>query len=158
ADALGAAATGQNEDPGSSGFIVADNEGLTVACEVTMNRLFGDRRPIAGTGVILAAPPGDTGIPLGPMLVVSPQRESVDFVATASGGPPGSSAIISVFLDTVVRGQPLDAALAAKRVYGSGAQHTVLHEDGTAEAVVAGLSQRGHAVQQSGPLGQVHAL
>ena len=123
-----------------------------------MNRLFGDRRPIPGTGVILAAPPGSAGFPLGPMLASSPQRESVDFAATASGGQASASALVSVFLDVVLRGRPLDDALAAKRVHDSGGPDTVLYEDGTAEAVVAGLSQRGHAVQQSGPLGQVNAL
>lgn len=156
ADTLGAAGSG--EDPGSSGFVVADRDGLTVACEVTMNRLFGDRRPIPGTGVVLAAPPGAAGFPLGPMLVVSPQRESVDFAATASGGPAGASALIAVFLDSVLRGRPLADAFAAKRVHDGGAPDIVLYEDGTAEAVIAGLSQRGHAVQPSGPLGQVNAL
>ena len=158
ADALGATAASQGEDPGSTGFIVADRDGLAIACEVTMNRLFGDRRLVPGTGVILAAPPGGAGIPLGPMLALSPQRESVDFVATGSGGPAGASALISVFLDSVLRGRPLDDSLAAKRVHDSGAPDRVLYEDGTAEAIVAGLSERGHTVQQSGPLGQVNAL
>ncbi len=158
ADALGSASAGQGEDPGASGFIVADRDGLTIACEVTMNRLFGDRRLITGTGVVLAAAPTNAGLPLGPMLAISPQRESMDFAATASGGSAGASALIAVFLDSVLRDRPLDDALAAKRVHDSGAPDTVLYEDGTAEAVVAGLSQRGHAVQPSGPLGQVNAL
>jgi gamma-glutamyltranspeptidase/glutathione hydrolase len=157
-DALAVPAASQGEDPGSSGFVVADRDGLAVACEVTMNRLFGDRRVIPGTGVVLAAPPGGSGIPLGPMMGVNPRRESMDFAATASGGPAGASAVIAVFLDSVLRGRPLDDALAAKRVYDSGAPDTVLYEDGTGEAVVAGLSRRGHAVQPSGPLGQVNAL
>jgi gamma-glutamyltranspeptidase/glutathione hydrolase len=156
--ALGAAAASQGEDPGSSGFVVADRDGLVIACEVTMNRLFGDRRLIPGTGVILAAAPGNAGLPLGPMLALSPQRESLDFAATASGGPAGASALIAVFLDSVLRGRPLDDALAAKRVHDSGAPDMVLYEDGTPETVIAGLSQRGHAVQPSGPLGQVNAL
>jgi gamma-glutamyltranspeptidase/glutathione hydrolase len=158
ADALGSASASQGEDTGASGFVVADRDGLAIACEVTMNRLFGDRRLIPGTGVVLAAAPSNAGLPLGPMLAVSPQRESVDFAATATGGSAGASALMSVFLDSVLRGRPLDDALAAKRVHDSGAPDTVLYEDGTAEAVVAGLSKRGHAVQPSGPLGQVNAL
>jgi gamma-glutamyltranspeptidase/glutathione hydrolase len=152
------ATASQGEDPGSSGFVVADRDGLAIACEVTMNRMFGDRRLIPGTGVMLAAAPSNAGLPLGPMLALSPQRESVDFAATASGGSAGASALIAVFLDSVLRGRPLDDALAAKRVHDSGAPDTVLYEEGTPEAVVAGLSQRGHAVQPSGPLGQVNAL
>jgi gamma-glutamyltranspeptidase/glutathione hydrolase len=158
ASAAGALGPASNEDPGSSGFVVADRDGLTIACEFTMNRLFGDRRPIPGTGVVLAAPPGAAGFPLGPMLAVSPQRESVDFAATASGGSASASALVSVFLDSVLRGRPLADALAAKRIHDSGAPDTVLYEEGTADAVVAGLSQRGHAVQQAGPLGQVNAF
>jgi hypothetical protein len=148
---LGAAAASQGEDPGSSGFVVADRDGLVIACEMTMNRLFGDRRLIPGTGVILAAALGNAGLPLGPMLTLSPQRESVDFAATASGGSAGASTLIAVFLDSVLRGRPLGDALAAKRVHGNGAPDMVLYEDGTPEAVVAGLSQRGHAMQPSGP-------
>ena len=157
-DAPAAAAASEGEDPGSSGFVVADRDGLAVACEVTMNRLFGVRRVVPGTGVVLAAPPAQSGMPLGPMMAVSPQRESVDFAATASGGSAGASALVSVFLDSALRGRSLDDALAAKRVHDSGAPDTVLYEEGTEEAVVAGLSQRGHAVQPSGPLGQVNAL
>jgi gamma-glutamyltranspeptidase/glutathione hydrolase len=154
---VAAAAASEGEDPGSSGFVVADRDGLAVACEVTMNRLFGVRRVVPGTGVILAAPP-QSGMPLGPMMAVSPQRESVDFAATASGGSAGASALVSVFLDSALRGRSLDDALAAKRVHDSGAPDTVLYEEGMDAAVVAGLSQRGHAVQPSGPLGQVNAL
>src|SRR5262249_24429537 len=117
----------------------------------------GDRRVIPGTGVVLAAPP-HAGFPLGPMLAVNPQRESVDFAATASGGSAGTSALISVFLDSVLHGRPLHDALAPNPRHRSRAPGTVVDEDGTAEGVVAGLSQRGHAVQQSGPLGQVNAL
>jgi gamma-glutamyltranspeptidase / glutathione hydrolase len=157
-DAPAAAAASEGEDPGSSGFVVADRDGLAVACEVTMNRLFGVRRVVPGTGVILAAPPAGSGMPLGPMIVVSPQRESVDFAATASGGSAGASALVSVFLDSALRGRSLDDAIAAKRVHDSGAPDTVLYEEGTDTAVVAGLSQRGHAVQPSSPLGQVNAL
>lgn len=158
ADTLGIGTASHDENPGSSGFIVADRDGLAIACEVTMNRLFGDRRLITGTGVMLAAAPGSGGFPLGPVLAISPQRESVDFAATASGGSAGASALIAVFLDSVLRGRPLDDALAAKRVHDSGVPDVVLYEDGTPEAVVAGLAQRGHAVQPSGPLGQVNAL
>jgi gamma-glutamyltranspeptidase / glutathione hydrolase len=63
-----------------------------------------------------------------------------------------------VFLDSVLRGRPLADALAAKRIHDSGAPDTVLYEDGTADGVVAGLSQRGHAVQQAGPFGQVNTF
>ena len=44
-------------DPGATGFVVADGDGLAIACEVTLNRPFGNGRVIPGTGVILAAPP-----------------------------------------------------------------------------------------------------
>lgn len=157
-DALAAGAASEGEDPGSSGFVVADRDGLAVACEVTMNRLFGVRRMVPGTGIVLAAPPAQSGMPLGPMIAVNPQRESVDFAATASGGSAGAGALVSAFLDSVLRGRALDDALAAKRVHDSGAPDTVLYEEGTEEAVVVGLSRRGHAVQPSGPLGQVNAL
>lgn len=99
---------------GTTGFVIADQDGLVVACEVTMNRLLGIGRTIPGTGVVLAAPPGDAGIPLGPMVAVSPDRGAVDYASAASGGLPAARGLISVFLDTALRGRPLADALAAK--------------------------------------------
>jgi gamma-glutamyltranspeptidase/glutathione hydrolase len=159
AESIGAAPAAADENPWATGFVVADQDGLTVACEVTMNGLFGSGRMVPGTGVILAAPPaGAGGFPMGPMIVVGPQGNAVDFAAAASGGTTGTTAEIAVFLGSAVLRQPLQAAIAAKRIHHNGAPDTVFYEGGENDAIVSGLQQRGHGVAPAGVLGRVNAL
>jgi gamma-glutamyltranspeptidase/glutathione hydrolase len=146
-------------DPGATGFVVADGDGLAIACEVTLNRPFGNGRVIPGTGVILAAPPAYGGaFPLGPMIAIDPDGGTVDFVGAASGGARGTQALIAAFLDTVVRGESLGTAIAAGRVLYPGTGKGVAYEDGVGDSVVAGLSQRGHVPERTAALGRVNAL
>ncbi|HTO85280.1 MAG TPA: gamma-glutamyltransferase [Methylomirabilota bacterium] len=150
---------GVDENPWASGFVVADQYGMTVACEVTMNRLFGSGRMVPGTGIILAAAPrGPGGFPLGPMIVARRKSGDVEFAAAASGGSTATTAAIAVFLDTAVLKQPLDAALAAKRIHHNGTPDTAFYEAGVSDAVLAGLQQHGYATAAAGVLGRVNAL
>jgi gamma-glutamyltranspeptidase/glutathione hydrolase len=152
-------APGDDGDPGATGFVVADGDGLAIACEVTLNRPFGTGRIIPGTGVFLAAPPsGSGGLPLGPVIAINPERGTADFIGAASSGLPGTTALATVLVDTVARGEPLDSTIDAKRVYYSAASDTVSYEDGTSESVVSALSQRGHSPQPAGALGRVNAI
>jgi gamma-glutamyltranspeptidase/glutathione hydrolase len=155
--AIGTAAAAAGES-GATSFVVADADGLAIACEVTLNRPFGTGRLLPGTGIILAAPPGSGGFPLGPVIAVDPRNRSVDFAAGGSGGAGGTTGLVAVLLGTVGRGESLESAMAAKRVHYVGNAVSVAYEEGIGEAVVTGLTQRGHAVQAAGALGRVNAL
>jgi gamma-glutamyltranspeptidase/glutathione hydrolase len=48
------------EQPATAGFAAVDKNGGAVACDVTMNNLFGTGRIAAGTGILLAASPNTT--------------------------------------------------------------------------------------------------
>lgn len=48
----------------STGFAVLDRDGRAVSCVLTMDNLFGTGRIAPGTGVLLAASPSATGLPL----------------------------------------------------------------------------------------------
>ena len=153
------AAGGDDSGPGSTGFVVVDGDGLAIACEVTLNRPFGTGRLIPGTGVFLAVPPSSSsGFALGPVIAINPERGTVDFLGAASPGGPGTTALATVLVDTVARGEPLDSGVEAKRVYYSATSDAVWYEDGTSESVVSGLSQRGHAVRPAEALGRVNAI
>jgi gamma-glutamyltranspeptidase / glutathione hydrolase len=155
----GGSPVGADENPWASGFVVADQYGMTVACEVTMNRLFGSGRMVPGTGIILAAAPsGPGGFPLGPMIVARGRSNAVEFAAAASGGSTATTAEIAVFLNAAVLKQSLDAALAAKRIHHNGTPDTAFYEAGVSDAVLAGLQQRGYATAAAGVLGRVNAL
>jgi gamma-glutamyltranspeptidase/glutathione hydrolase len=152
-------APGDDRDNGATGFVVADGDGLAVACEVTLNRPFGTGRIIPGTGVFLAAPPSDPGgLPLGPVIAINPERGTVDFIGAASPGGPGTTALATVLVDAVARGESLEAAVGAKRVYYAAASNTVTYEDGTSESVLSALAQRGHSLRPAEALGRVNAI
>ena len=50
--------------PASSSAVTLDNAGNAVACAFSMNNLFGTGRIVPGTGVLLAAAPGQSSTPL----------------------------------------------------------------------------------------------
>jgi gamma-glutamyltranspeptidase/glutathione hydrolase len=145
-------------DEAGTGFVVADGDGLAVACEVTLNRPFGTGRIVQGTGVFLAAPPVTAGFPLGPVVAISPEDGTVDFIGAASPGAIGTTALATVFVDTVVRGESLESAIGAKRLSYSAASDTVAYEDGISDSVVSELARRGHVLQPAGELGRVNAI
>jgi gamma-glutamyltranspeptidase/glutathione hydrolase len=147
-----------NQEAGTTGFVVADGDGLAVACEVTLNRPFGTGRIVQGTGVFLAAPPSSGGFPLGPVIAISPEDGTVDFVGAASPGATGTTALATVLVDTVVRGESLERAIGAKRVSYSAASDTVAYEDGIGDSVVSELSRRGHVLRPADELGRVNAI
>lgn len=153
---IGAASVGET---GATGFAVADGDGLAVACEVTLNRPFGNGHIISGTGVILAAPPARSGaFSLGPMIAINPDGGTIDFVGTASGGARGTQSLVAVFLDTALRGESLGTAMAAPRVFYAGTGDGVAYEDAVGDSVVTGLSRRGHRLERTAATGRVNAL
>jgi gamma-glutamyltranspeptidase/glutathione hydrolase len=158
-EGIDSASAAEGLDRATTGFVVADRDGLAVACELTMNRLFGTGSMIPSTGVIPASTPdGPAGMPLGPVMATSPERGSVDFLAAASGGAPATTASISIFLDTIVLGQSLEAAFVRKRLHHGGMPDEVLYEEGIAEPLVAALTKRGHSVAPAVSLGRVNAV
>ncbi len=50
--------------PASTGFTVLDRDGNAVTCALTMDNLFGTGRIAPGTGMVLAASPAATGLPM----------------------------------------------------------------------------------------------
>jgi gamma-glutamyltranspeptidase/glutathione hydrolase len=50
--------------PASTSFVVVDSSGMSVACALTMNNLFGTGRIAPGTGIVLAASPTAKPTPL----------------------------------------------------------------------------------------------
>jgi gamma-glutamyltranspeptidase/glutathione hydrolase len=149
-----------DENPWATGFVVADKEGLVVACEMTLNDLFGTGRTAPGTGIVLAASPAATGpgdFTLGPLIVTDKANSETFFAAGASGGPTAVTAKSAILL-RVLAGDELGQAIAAHRIHHNGAPDTVFYEEGESADVLSGLTQRGHHVEQAGVLGRVAAL
>lgn len=151
----------REENPWATGFLAVDRHGRAVACNVTMNSLFGSGRVAPGTGIILAPAPSPSGpgaTALGPMILANAPTGEFYYAAAASGGPTAATAMATVFLGAATLGQPLEAALAAKRIHHNGAPDGVFHEDGVAAEILQGLRQRGHQLGEAGILGRVGAV
>ncbi|MGF1641556.1 MAG: gamma-glutamyltransferase [Rhodospirillales bacterium] len=159
--ALGLPVSGEPENPSAATFLAVDRKGSAVACAVTLNSLFGTGRVAAGTGIVLASLPGPGGRgarSLAPMLVVNRNVNEFHFAAAAAGGVAAPPAMIDVAARVLVDGEPLDEALAARRVFGSGDPDLVFVERGFDAAALAALAERGHRLGETPALGRVNAI
>ena len=149
------------ENPWAASLVVVDKDSNAVACNFTMNELFGSGRVVPGTGIILAAAPSQAGQNahnLGPMMWAARANKNLYYVAAASGGVTAPTALAQVFLRTAIDDQSLDASIAAKRIHHNGAPDVVFYEPDTPAAMLQDLESRGHKVQQAGILGRVQAI
>jgi gamma-glutamyltranspeptidase / glutathione hydrolase len=149
------------ENPWAASIVAIDKDSNAVACNVTLNDLFGSGRMIPGTGIIMSSPPNQTGqdpFNLGPMLMTGNSNGSIYFAAAASGGVTAPSALIQVFLNVEAAKQPLDLSVAASRLHHNGEPDVVFHEPGTDQSELQTLTSQGHALQQADILGRVQAI
>ncbi len=149
------------ENPWAASLVVVDKDSNAVACNFTLNELFGSGRGVPGTGIILAAAPsaaGVNGYNTGPMMWASRANKSFYYAAAASGGVTAPTALAQVFLRAVADRQSLDNAIAAKRVHHNGAPDVVFFEPNTPGPMLQDLESRGHRLQKAGILGRVQAV
>ena len=149
------------ENPWAASIVTVDKQGNAVACNFTMNDLFGSGRMLPGTGVILSAAPNQTGqdpFNLGPILATSGGNGAFHFAAAASGGVTAPTAVAQVFLNSLVGQQSLESAVIAGRIHHNGQPDVVFHEPNTDPATLQSLTAQGHALQQAAILGRVQAI
>ena len=90
--------------PASTGFTVLDRDGNAVVCALTMDNLFGTGRIAPGTGILLAAAPGSSGLPMlaGAMAWNSNVRGFR--AAVAGSGQEGAALAVAVGMNNALRG------------------------------------------------------
>ncbi len=149
------------EDPDGAGFVVADRWGNSVACSLTMNRLFGVGRVAEGTGLLLAARPAfDHDGTLSPSVALLGNEVAGDshLGVTATGGSAAATALVAVLLHVLVEGRPIEQAIAAPRLHHGGMPDYVLHEPQVSSAALEALRARGHELVKSPGLGRVNGF
>ncbi len=149
------------ENPWAASIVVVDKNSNAVACNFTMNALFGSGRMVPGTGIILSAAPSEPGqnsYNSGPMMWASRSNKALYYVAAASGGVAAPTALAQVFLRTAIDQQGLDDAMAAKRIHHNGLPDVVYYELDTPAAMLQDLESRGHKLQKAAILGRVQAI
>jgi gamma-glutamyltranspeptidase / glutathione hydrolase len=149
------------ENPWAASLVVIDRDSNGVACNFTLNDIFGSGRMVPGTGIILAASPnvaGENAYNTGPMIWASRSNKSIYYLAAASGGVTAPTALAQVFLRTVADKQPLDVSIATKRIHHNGEPDVVFYEEGVPQPLLQDLETRGHKLQKAGILGRVQAI
>src|SRR6185312_3693544 len=108
------------ENPFAASVVAVDEDGLGVACNFTMNALFGAGRIAQGTGVILAPAPSDRGFgfsALAPMIMANNNNGELYYISAASGGMAGALAEAELLYAVTEERVPLEAAMLRARVY-----------------------------------------
>ena len=148
-------------DAPSAGFVAADQFTKAIACNFTMNRLFGAGRVAPGTGVILAAPPRsmtDGSTSISAVVIGNTATGDVRFAGIGGVGPLGTTVLARMMLDTVIREEPLEAVMKRPRLHTHGAPDVLLHELALSEAVRSALIERGHDLRIVPAFGQINAI
>ncbi|MCQ8240099.1 gamma-glutamyltransferase [Rhizosaccharibacter radicis] len=112
----GGDATRSGRLPASTSFVVMDRDGGAVACDLTMNNLFGTGRIAGETGVVLAASPARVSAPLLPAAIAF-NASSRAFRAAVSGSGQGeAAAAVGSAMSNLLRGAPAAPVTDAGRV------------------------------------------
>ncbi len=188
-DPLGATPTAQlkrvfPERPTTTHFSVMDAEGMAVSVTTTLNDSFGNARVAPGLGFLMnnemddfATRPGQKNLydlVQGEVNSVAPGKRMLSSmcpsIAVAGGrnvlvwGTPGGSTIpttnLQVMLNRLLRGESLQAAVAAPRFHQQDLPDAIQIEKlGFDAAWVETLRKMGHAVtERKGSIGRVHAI
>ncbi len=119
--------------PASTGFVVVDRAGRSVACALTMNNLFGTGRVAPGTGMVLAASPRAETPPLLAAGIVW-NVNTRQFRAAATGtGQEGAALALAASLESALHGQaaslPVQVPEPGRANFISCARYLPGHED-----------------------------
>ena len=152
---------GLPENPFSSGIVAADAEGLGVACNFTMNALFGAGRIAPGTGVILAPAPDERGFgfsALAPMIMANRNNGEFYYASAASGGMAGALAEADMLHAVTQERLSLEAAMLRPRVFHDGDPDVAIYDVSGNEDPSAALTGAGFQVEQRNGIGRVNAI
>ena len=89
--------------PASTSFATLDRTGMAVACSLSMNNLFGTGRIAPGTGILLAASPGDVPLPLLAAGIAWDPEDRAFRAEAAGSGQEGAPLAVAVGLENALR-------------------------------------------------------
>ena len=142
--------------PGHSASLVAlSNDGMAVACSLTVNGLFGSGRVAGDTGVLIAAPPVP-GQPLVAGLAMLANEPKSQFIY--GGAADSTVALMLPMLEILLGEATVGDALAAPRAEVQGADGAVLVEAAVPQETVSALRQRGQPVRSVPDLGRAAVI
>ncbi len=142
--------------PGHSASLVAlSNDGMAVACSLTMNGMFGSGRIAGDTGIIVAPAPA-SGAPLLAGLTMLVNEPKMQFIYGA--GADSTAALMLPMLEILLGEAAIDDALAATRAEIDGTDGMVTVELTAPDTTVSALRQRGQTVRIVPNLGRAAVI
>lgn len=99
----------------STGLVTFDRDGNAVACAFSMNNLFGTGRVAPGTGIVLAAAPGQGSVRAAPLSVALVHNSNLRAfrMSVAGSGQEAAPIAAAATAFAVLRGQAPQAAIPA---------------------------------------------
>ncbi|HEX2062317.1 MAG TPA: gamma-glutamyltransferase, partial [Thermoanaerobaculia bacterium] len=163
-------AVASSEGEHTTHFTIADADGNVVSLTTSLGENFGSGFLVPGLGFFLndaltdfttaanALEPGRR--PASSMSPVIVLRDNKPFLALGTrGGAAIPTTILQVFLNVVVYGKSLPAAVAAPRWHHQAVPEDVFYERGRApQATIDALNAMGHGVTARDSIGDVHAI
>lgn len=151
-------------------FTIADTQGNVVAFTTSLGDTFGsgflvpdlgfflnDAMTAFTTGANVLDPGKRPASPISPVIVL---RDEKPFLALGTrGGAAIPTTILQVFLNVVVYGKSLPAAIAAPRYHHGGLPESMWYEHTLApQATLTALHEMGHGAESRDTIGDVHAI
>jgi gamma-glutamyltranspeptidase/glutathione hydrolase len=98
---------------GISGFAAVDAAGNAAACSLSMGQLFGTRKIVPGTGILLGALTADSAA-VSPVVIGNANNGEFRFAGAGGGGPGAAYATGAVARAAIERGDRVGAILKAR--------------------------------------------
>ena len=113
----GGGGVGVGNSGGISGFAAVDPKGGAAACALSMGQLFGTRKMVPGTGILLAAITSDSTA-VSPLIIANPGNGEFRFAGAGGGSPDAAFATGAIARATLENGQSVGAAMTARNGQG----------------------------------------
>ncbi len=107
--------TGNSE--GISGLVAVDSKGNAAACSLSMGQLFGTRRMVPGTGILLGAITA-TSSAVSPLIIANPGNGEFRFAGAGGGSPDAAFATGAIARAVFENRQTVGAAMSARNGRG----------------------------------------
>lgn len=117
-------------EAGDAGFVALDREGMSVACQFTLNGEFGSGIVFPSLGVIAARALSPRQGFVAPMLVINRPTAATFMALTASGGAVSPLLTARVAVDVMAHDRSLADAITAPRALQLGSGGPIVRETG----------------------------
>lgn len=149
-------------DQGSASIMAVDQNGLAVACSLTMNGLMGAVRLAPRSGIVIAATPDPARRGSPPVALMSLRQHGQNrllFLGAGTGGPGAGPALIETALATLREPMSLENGLARSRIFATANPDQAVIESGPgAQALADTLQRAGYTVITAGAVGRLNAF